>query len=63
MIATAVGKQLAIVPLPATRGSPPRRCPDMTRMQELVGYAPRWGLSSGIERTYDWYRRHVFRPG
>jgi UDP-glucose 4-epimerase len=62
-IAAAVGKQLAIVPLPATRGSPPRRCPDVTRMQELTGYTPRCGLASGIERTYDWYRRHVFTPG
>jgi UDP-glucose 4-epimerase len=62
-IAAAVGKQLAIVPLPATRGSPLRRCPDVTRMQELIGYAPRCGLASGIERTYDWYRRHVFTSG
>ena len=62
-IAAAVGKPLAIVPLPATRGSPPRRCPDVTRMQELIGYAPRCGLASGIERTYDWYRRRVFTPG
>jgi UDP-glucose 4-epimerase len=63
LIATAVGKRLAVVPLPATRGSPPRRCPDVTRMQELIGYAPRFGLASGIERTYDWYRRHVFTSG
>jgi nucleoside-diphosphate-sugar epimerase len=62
-IAAAVGKQLAIVPLPTTRGSPLRRCPDVTRMQELIGYAPRCGLASGIERTYDWYRKHVFTSG
>jgi UDP-glucose 4-epimerase len=63
LIATTVGRQVAIVPLPATPGSPPRRCPDMARMGELIGDVPRFGLTTGIERTYDWYRSHVFTPG
>jgi nucleoside-diphosphate-sugar epimerase len=60
LIVSTVGKRLEIVPLPETPGSPPRRCPDVTRTRELTGYEARVGLESGVARTYDWYRRHVF---
>ena len=60
MIAATVGKRLEIVPLPATPGSPRRRCPDLTRTHRITGDAPRVDLASGLRRTYDWYRRHVF---
>jgi UDP-glucose 4-epimerase len=60
LVSATVGKQLEIVPLPATPGSPPRRCPDMTKTRELTGYEPQVGLEDGVQRTYDWYRRHVF---
>jgi nucleoside-diphosphate-sugar epimerase len=62
MVAATVGKRLEIVPLPATAGSPPRRCPDLTRTHRITGDAPRVDLPSGLRRTYDWYRRHVFTP-
>lgn len=60
LIATTVGKQVEIVALPPTPGSPPRRCPDMTRTRALIGYDPQVALASGIRETYDWYRRQVF---
>jgi hypothetical protein len=60
LIATTVGKQVEIVALPPTAGSPPRRCPDMTRTRALIGYDPQVALASGIRETYDWYRRQVF---
>jgi nucleoside-diphosphate-sugar epimerase len=62
MVAATVGKRLEIVPLPATPGSPPRRCPDMARTHRVTGDAPRVDLTSGLHRTYDWYRRYVFAP-
>jgi UDP-glucose 4-epimerase len=60
LIATTVGKQVEIVALPPTPGSPSRRCPDMTRTCALIDYVPQVGLASGIRDTYDWYRRQVF---
>lgn len=60
LVARIVGKTLEIVPLPATPGSPPRRCPDMTQTVSLTGYEPRVGLEEGIRRTYAWYRSNVF---
>jgi UDP-glucose 4-epimerase len=60
LIATTVAKEVEIVALPATAGSPYRRCPDMTKMRALVGYEPRVGLADGLRRTYEWYRAHVF---
>jgi nucleoside-diphosphate-sugar epimerase len=63
LIAATVGKEIEIVSLPPTPGSPQRRCPDMTRTRELTGYEPQVELSSGLERTYAWYRAHVFTRG
>ncbi|MDP9293367.1 MAG: NAD(P)-dependent oxidoreductase [Actinomycetota bacterium] len=60
LIGTTVGKRVEIVALPPTPGSPPRRCPDMTRTRALTGYDPQVGLASGIRDTYDWYRTQVF---
>jgi nucleoside-diphosphate-sugar epimerase len=60
LVCRAVGKRLAIVPLPATPGSPIRRAPDLTEMRALTGYTPAVGLEDGIRRTYDWYRANVF---
>jgi UDP-glucose 4-epimerase len=60
LITKIVGKNLEIVPLAATPGSPTRRCPDMSKTFELTGYAPRVELEEGIARTYEAYRDRVF---
>ncbi len=63
LVVRTVGKRLAIAARPATPGSPLRRCPDMTRTMELTGFRPQVDLETGIERTYAWYRTHLFdRP-
>jgi len=54
---------LQIVPLPETPGSPARRCPDMARAIDLIGYRPMLGLKEGIQRTCKWYTDHVFIGG
>ena len=59
-VAATVGRSLQIEALPATPGSPPRRCPDMTRMQELTGYRARIDVDEGLRRTFAWYRENVF---
>lgn len=60
LIVSVVGKELEIVPRPATPGSPARRCPDMSRTVELTGYRPQVGLEEGVRRTYEAYRSQVF---
>jgi len=63
VIVRVVGKDLKIVPRPATPGSPMRRCPDMSRMAALTGARARISVEEGVRRTYDWYRPMVFEGG
>jgi UDP-glucuronate decarboxylase len=60
VVCRTVGKQLEIVPLPPTPGSPLRRAPDLSQIRALTGYTPAVGLEEGVRRTYDWYRANVF---
>jgi UDP-glucose 4-epimerase/UDP-glucuronate decarboxylase len=34
-----------------------RRCPDISRARELLGYVPRYSLNRGLKATIDWYSR------
>jgi dTDP-glucose 4,6-dehydratase/UDP-glucose 4-epimerase len=36
-------------------GSPRRRCPDVSKATELLGYEPTVPLSEGLGETYEWY--------
>lgn len=56
----AVGKPLTIVPRAATEGSPTRRCPDLSKLERVVGERPTVGLVEGIARTHAWYGDHVY---
>ena len=38
-----------------------RRCPDIGRARELLGYRPRVKLDEGLDRTFAWYRPHLPR--
>ena len=49
-------KNLAIEEAP--KGSVKRRCPDLTKIRELVGYQPSVGLDEGLKKTYDWYQKN-----
>ena len=60
MIFEVVGKNIRINPLSATAGSVERRCPDMTKTQNLIGYQPKYTLREGLNRTFDWYRNNIF---
>ena len=39
--------------------NPQRRCPDLTKSKDLLGYAPRIGLEEGLLRTLAYYQDHV----
>jgi len=45
--------QFVFEPLPV--GDPTRRQPDITRVQQLLGWEPKIELREGLERTYGWY--------
>jgi nucleoside-diphosphate-sugar epimerase len=57
---SVVGKELLINEKPATQGSPIRRAPDMKETSSLIGFESKVNLYSGIEKTYDWYKKNVF---
>jgi len=43
--------------LPPPKGSVDRRCPNITKLKELVGYEPQIELDVGLQQTYSWYLR------
>ena len=59
---TAVGKRLEIVPRPTTPGSPPRRCPDMTRTHRLIGDAAARGPCGRAPAHLRLVPAHAFAP-
>jgi len=63
LLISVVGREVRIVPGETTPGSPPRRCPDMTRTIGATGHSPAVSLEEGVRRTYDWYRDRVFAGG
>ncbi len=55
-IAGILGATITTNDQPDTPGSPARRCPDMSKLKELTGFAPSVSLESGIRRTFEWYK-------
>jgi UDP-glucose 4-epimerase/UDP-glucuronate decarboxylase len=45
--------------VPAPPGSVSRRCPDLTKLRSLTGFAPTVPLEEGVRRTYEWYHAHL----
>ncbi len=50
---TGSGSRIAHQPMPAD--SARRRCPDITRARESLGWTPRIALDEGLLRTIDWF--------
>ncbi len=40
------------------KGSVDRRCPDITKARQELGYEPQVALDVGLRKTYEWYLRH-----
>ena len=55
-----VGKDLTINPLPATPGSPERRCPSMEKTKAAIGFEGTIMLEEGVKKTFDWYKKYIF---
>lgn len=39
----------------APKGSVNRRCPDITKLKELISYTPKVNLNDGLAKTIEWY--------
>jgi UDP-glucose 4-epimerase/UDP-glucuronate decarboxylase len=52
---TAAGLERELVWRPAPNDPVDRRCPDISRARELLGYEPRVGLDDGLRLTLAWY--------
>ncbi len=49
------GSASTIAPMPLTTDDPRRRCPDISRANELLGWEPKVGLQEGLEATVAWF--------
>lgn len=63
LVLRTAGFRPAVRPLPAPRGSVARRCPDLSRLRALTGFAPKVPLEAGVRETFEWYRAWREREG
>ena len=43
----------------APPGAVMRRCPDLTKLRQLVGFQPQVHLQEGLRQTWEWYRTNM----
>jgi nucleoside-diphosphate-sugar epimerase len=54
-VAHCFGRKIAVIPGKLPKGSPPRRCPDISKLRGL-GYEPKVSFEDGLARTVEWYK-------
>ncbi|TAL19987.1 NAD-dependent epimerase/dehydratase family protein, partial [Patescibacteria group bacterium] len=50
------GREFNPVFLPEREVEVRYRCPDITKMQNLLGFSPQTSLDEGLSKTFDWYK-------
>lgn len=60
IILRTVDRSYAICDGETTPGSPERRCPNMQKTIECIGYVPQVTLEEGIKKTFEWYKDYIF---
>lgn len=60
MVIEIAGEGQMIVPEKALNDPVKRRCPDITRARDLLGYEPSVPLKTGLEQTLKWYEKYPF---
>jgi len=53
--------EIASVNYPSTypKADPMRRCPDITKLKNQIGYTPRISLEKGLKKTLSWYKETI----
>ena len=59
LIAKVMGRDIEVLEMPPTEGSPARRCPDTSKIEKMTGYSPQVGLEEGLRRCYEWYEDRI----
>ncbi len=59
-IAHCLGLKIKVVAGELRAGSPPRRCPDISKLRRL-GFKPQFSLREGLARTVRWYDENAHR--
>ncbi|MGC2656180.1 MAG: GDP-mannose 4,6-dehydratase, partial [Mycobacterium sp.] len=59
MIRDQADSTSAIHHIPAVQDDPQRRCPDIARARELLGWEPKVDAEDGLAETVDWFRTKV----
>jgi dTDP-glucose 4,6-dehydratase len=54
------GSELVYEPLP--EDDPKRRCPEITRAKEVLGWEPRVPAREGLQRTLEWFAARLDPP-
>ncbi len=57
MIVKLSGSESEIVYRPLPENDPRRRCPDISRAREVLGWEPRTPVLDGLEKTLGWFAR------
>lgn len=58
-ILALTGSDSALISAPLPADDPRQRCPDITLAHDLLGWQPRIGLETGLERSIDWFRARL----
>lgn len=56
IVLDTVGSGAKIKGLPATPGSPTRRCPQMSKLEKDAGVKASIDVQEGVKRTFEWYK-------
>lgn len=56
-VAACYEREIKVIPGKLPQGSPPRRCPDISKITALAGsWSPSLSFEDGIMKTVEWYR-------
>ncbi len=62
VVRTLVGSDVPLIHLPLPQDDPRRRCPEISRAQAALNWAPQVSLMDGLRRTIDWFAGIVQAP-
>lgn len=55
----ATGSKSKVVHRPLPQDDPKKRCPDITRAREWLGWEPKVALTAGLQKTIEWYKSKI----
>lgn len=62
-VITGTGSKSRVVHRPLPTDDPRKRCPDITRARNWLGWEPRVPLAEGLAQTIEWYRQKLKDAG